>query len=295
MQILDGGMGRQLQRIGAPFRQPEWSALALIEGPEFVRQAHADFITAGADIVTTNSYALVPFHIGEEAFEKQGGNLMDLAGLLARQAASDADREVVVAAGIPPLFGSYAPADFDASRAGALFTQFEERLLPHCDVVLAETMASTAEVAAFLNAFSNSGLPLWVSLTLDDSEARWLAPKLRSGEPLELALQLIDSLGAEALLFNCSQPEVMADAVRLAGVTLANTCPIGVYANAFPPIGGDGAANETLNEVRDDLTPARYAEFASLWADLGATIVGGCCGVGPEHVAALADLKVAAR
>ena len=55
LRLLDGGMGRELQRIGAPFRQPEWSALALIEAPEFVLQAHQAFIEAGARIITTNS------------------------------------------------------------------------------------------------------------------------------------------------------------------------------------------------------------------------------------------------
>ena len=59
MLILDGGISRELIRLNAPFRQPEWSALALIETPDIVRQVHSDFATAGADIVTTNSYALV--------------------------------------------------------------------------------------------------------------------------------------------------------------------------------------------------------------------------------------------
>ena len=67
--VLDGGMGRELAAMGAPFRQPEWSALALIEAPRMVLAAHAAFVAAGADVVTTNSYALVPFHIGDARFE----------------------------------------------------------------------------------------------------------------------------------------------------------------------------------------------------------------------------------
>ena len=75
IQILDGGMGRELNRIGAPFRQPEWSALALLEGPEFVRRAHDAFIESGARIITTNSYAVVPFHLGQERFAARGTEL----------------------------------------------------------------------------------------------------------------------------------------------------------------------------------------------------------------------------
>ena len=84
--VLDGGMGRELWRIGAPFRQPEWSALALTEGPEWVVQAHVNFIDAGARVITTNSYAIVPFHIGEERFAAEARDLATVSGRLAREA-----------------------------------------------------------------------------------------------------------------------------------------------------------------------------------------------------------------
>ncbi len=95
--VLDGGMGRELLRIGAPFRQPEWSALALTEGPDQVVQAHTNFIDAGAQVITTNSYAIVPFHIGEQRFANEARHLAELSGRLARRAATDAARPVLVA------------------------------------------------------------------------------------------------------------------------------------------------------------------------------------------------------
>ncbi len=78
--ILDGGMGRELQRAGAPFRQPEWSALALSEAPQAVEAVHAAYINSGADVITSNSYAVVPFHIGEARFAAEGQALAALAG-----------------------------------------------------------------------------------------------------------------------------------------------------------------------------------------------------------------------
>ena len=81
--ILDGGMGRELKKIGAPFRQPEWSALSLMEAPEQVVAAHQSFIKAGAQVITTNNYAVVPFHIGHQRFEEEGERLTALAGQLA--------------------------------------------------------------------------------------------------------------------------------------------------------------------------------------------------------------------
>ena len=76
--LLDGGTGRELKRIGAPFRQPEWSALALIEAPEFVSRVHEAYVAAGADVITTNSYAVVPFHLGAERFAAEGAKLAAL-------------------------------------------------------------------------------------------------------------------------------------------------------------------------------------------------------------------------
>ncbi|MCW4627989.1 homocysteine S-methyltransferase family protein [Marinomonas rhodophyticola] len=70
--ILDGGMGRELERRGAPFKQPEWSALAMMEAPSIVKAVHQSYINSGSRVITTNSYALVPFHIGEKVFKERG-------------------------------------------------------------------------------------------------------------------------------------------------------------------------------------------------------------------------------
>ena len=101
--ILDGGMGRELHRMGAPFKQPEWSALALMLAPDTVERAHRRFVEAGAEVITTNSYALVPFHIGDAKFAAEGQKLADLAGRMARKATEGAKHPVRVAGSLPPL------------------------------------------------------------------------------------------------------------------------------------------------------------------------------------------------
>lgn len=92
MKILDGGLGRELARRGAPFRQPEWSALALIEAPETVKEVHLDFINAGAEVITTNNYAVVPFHIGQERFETDGVRLIKVAIEQAKNAVKESGK-----------------------------------------------------------------------------------------------------------------------------------------------------------------------------------------------------------
>jgi S-methylmethionine-dependent homocysteine/selenocysteine methylase len=293
--LLDGGMGRELKRMGAPFRQPEWSALALMEAPETVARAHAAFIAAGAEVITTNSYALVPFHIGEARFATDGRALADLAGGLAR-AAADAmtnavsGRKVRVAGSLPPLFGSYRPDLFDAARAPELLAPLVAGLAPHVDLWLGETLGSIAEAEAVADALVDDPRPLWISYTLADDKPDPEAPRLRSGEPVAEAARAAARLGAAAVLFNCSQPEVMAPALgsaRGALGALGAEIPIGAYANTFPPKDASAQANEEASDLRDDLDPAGYLGFARAWAARGATIVGGCCGIGPEHIAAL--------
>ncbi len=295
-RILDGGMSRELIRLGAELRQPEWSALALMETPDIVRQVHADFIDAGADVITTNSYALVPFHIGEERFRSQGPALIALAGKLARQATdAQTDRKVLVAGSLPPIFGSYEPERFDPTRVQDYLNVLVEGLAPHVDVWLGETLSLIAEGDAVRTAVAGTGKPFWISFTLEDGDEAFSLdePRLRSGETVAAAAQWAVGSGAQALLFNCSRPEVMGRAVETASAVFRQQgvdIEIGVYANAFEAEESEGGANETLHGTRDDLTDDSYSRFACDWVEAGATMVGGCCGIGARHIHKLARI-----
>jgi S-methylmethionine-dependent homocysteine/selenocysteine methylase len=125
-------MGRESQRCGAPFRQPEWSALALIEAPEFVTQAHDAFAAAGATIISTNSYAVVPFHIGEALFAQRGTELAGLAGKLARDIADK--RGAKGTGSLPPVLGSYRPDLFEVNAAHTILSGLIVGVSPFADV-----------------------------------------------------------------------------------------------------------------------------------------------------------------
>ena len=289
--ILDGGMGRELQRRGAPFRQPEWSALALSEAPEQVVAVHAAYIAAGAQVITSNSYAVVPFHIGEARFAAEGLALADTAGRLARQAADAAGAQVRVAGSLPPLFGSYRPDLFDAARVNEVLAPLVAGLAPHVDLWLAETQSATAEARAIRAGLPADGKPFWLSFTLQDEDTDEV-PRLRSGEPVAEAAAVAAELGVEVLLFNCSQPEVIGGAIDAARETFARLgvqIAIGAYANAFPPQPKEATANDGLDPLRDDLDPPGYLQWTADWRARGASHLGGCCGIGPEHIAVLAE------
>ncbi|WP_313738485.1 homocysteine S-methyltransferase family protein [Pseudomonas sp.] len=287
--ILDGGMGRELQRRGAPFRQPEWSALALSEAPEAVVAVHSAYIEAGASVITSNSYAVVPFHIGEARFAAEGQALAATAGQLARSAADIGAHPVRVAGSLPPLFGSYRPDLYTAERVDEVLTPLLRGLAPYVDLWLAETQSAIAEVQAIRARLPQDGKPFWVSFTLQDEDTDD-TPRLRSGEPVSAAAEAVAGLGVQTLLFNCSQPEVIGaaiDAAKAVFERLGADIAIGAYANAFPPQPKDATANDGLDELRDDLDPPGYLRWTQDWRARGASLLGGCCGIGPEHIAQL--------
>jgi S-methylmethionine-dependent homocysteine/selenocysteine methylase len=288
--ILDGGMGRELLRIGAPFRQPEWSALALTDGPAWVEQAHTNFIAAGAEIITTNSYAIVPFHIGEDRFANEALPLATIAGEMARSAANKANRRVTVAGSLPPLFGSYRPDLFLADDAARIIDPLIKGLSPFVDAWLGETLSSIAEAQTVLSSIARhdaqDGRERWISYSLHDSELG----TLRSGEPVDRAVYAAIEAGATVVMFNCCTAESIGHAIPIASAIASKSgVRIGAYANRFiSSHSDDGEANEDLSDYRNDLGPERYAQCTSEWVSLGASIIGGCCGITPEHISTIA-------
>lgn len=316
--ILDGGMGRELERHGAPFRRPEWSALTLMEAPHFVYDAHLRFAQAGCDVLTVSAYACVPFHLGEERFEERGPALAGMAARLALEAADKSAAEgrvkCAVAGSLPPPFGSYRPDLFKLEGATSCLSKLALAQAPYVDLWLAETMSSTAELRAVVAALASlppemdEGLPLWAAFTLRDSLDEADHARLRSGEAVAAAVVAAAEAGAKVVLFNCSKPEVMLTAVREASAALDQPAAydgngagshsllsprptqglkIGVYANNFSGVPEGYLADRQSVGMREDLGPRLYADAAAQWVQAGATIVGGCCGIGPEYIAML--------
>jgi S-methylmethionine-dependent homocysteine/selenocysteine methylase len=290
--ILDGGMGKFLRQIGAPFRQPEWSALALIESPDHVVDAHTQFIDAGAQVIITNNYAVVPYHLGDDRFAAAGADLVELAGRLARQAADTAG-VVLVGGSMPPLFGSYEPDLFDADRAPGIYALIVQQLDRYVDIWIAETLSLVAELDVIVAAIREhgSGQPIWASFSLPDTYDGQIA--LRSGDTIDDIIDAVTEHAdvVDAVMFNCALPEQTTPAIiELAEKVAASqlNVRIGAYANGFPDARQpEYAANNTIFDRRPDLDAASYADIVGTWVDAGATIIGGCCDMYPEDIAAL--------
>ncbi|WP_315969883.1 homocysteine S-methyltransferase family protein [Cardiobacterium valvarum] len=190
---------------------------------------------------------------------------------MAQQAVGDSGKKLRVTASLPPPFGACRADLFDAAQAPAIARPLVDGQAPYADLWLAGTQSSTAEVRT-LHALAPHDRPFWATFTLDDEHPA-KPPRLHSGESIADAVATVIDLGADALLFNCSHPEIMADAIVVACAALdaaGSTLRLGVYANAFcAHDAGEAAlpANNGLDDIRTDLSPAAYLALAQTWRD----------------------------
>ncbi|GMG82315.1 homocysteine S-methyltransferase family protein [Paralimibaculum aggregatum] len=283
--LLDGGMGQELILRSRHPVHPLWGTFVMREAPDIVRAVHEDYIAAGARMITVNTYTATPARLARDGYPEAFGELQQAACRLAEEAREASAVDGVRIAGcLPPLIGSYR-ADLTPGDTEALddYRRIAEIQAEHVDVFLCETMTSGREARLAATAAAETGRPVWVALTLRDGGD----PHLRGGETIAEAAAALADLPVAAVLANCCHPESIDAATDALG---ALGLPWGGYANGFKSVaalrpGGTVAALEP----REDLGPEVYAGFALGWAAAGAAIVGGCCEVGPEHIAATAQ------
>ena len=278
--LLDGGMGQELVRRSGQPPTPLWSTQVMIDHPGLVAQVHADYRAAGATVHTANTYAIHRDRL-------DGSGLEDRFEALIAAALTEAQGTGRIAGSIGPLVASYRPEIHPAhDTAVPLYAEVAKLLSPAVDLIICETVASIAHARAVLDAALPTGKPVWLSITIDDEDGS----RLRSGEPVADVLAVTQD--ASALLANCSAPEAMAAAME---AFAKGNLPFGAYANGFTQITKDFLKNKPTVDAlsaRRDLGPDAYAAFALGWIDQGATIVGGCCEVGPAHIARLGQALV---
>ncbi|MGK0373279.1 MAG: S-methylmethionine-dependent homocysteine/selenocysteine methylase [Glaciecola sp.] len=282
--LLDGGMGQELIRRSSRPVTPMWSADIMLNEPKLVRDLHREFIDSGARVITLNTYTATPERLKRDNALGQLECLHQEAMRAAQEAIelAQCNNEVAIAGCLPPLVASYHP-DVSLSFEDSLvsYRRLVELQLPASDLFICETMSSITEARAACTAALESGKPVWVALTVSDKHAK----QLRSGESLQDALLALEPFDIQATLLNCSQPEAINACWSLLSMKQRK---FGAYANGFVSIDSlyPGDTVEKL-EMRQDMSPQQYAEHAMNWARKGATIIGGCCEIGPAHIKAI--------
>jgi S-methylmethionine-dependent homocysteine/selenocysteine methylase len=186
-----------------------------------------------------------------------------------------------VAGSLGPLGFSYQPDKCpEIDIAAPIYETAVKQQSEFVDFHILETMSSVKQARGGLMGATSSTKPVWLAISVDDIDGS----RLRSGENVKEVLPLVEEFGAQALLLNCSSPEAITKSIPLLSECRV---PIGAYANGFINISDSfnkiGSTVDLL-EKREDLTPVIYADFAEKWVDAGATLIGGCCEVGPAHI-----------
>ena len=276
VRLLDGAMGTELMRAGLDLPLPIWSGDVNLTHPDYVRRIHEAYLTAGADILTTNTFRATPRAYRNNGYEEheaiqRSHESLERAVELARQTAG---ADIIIAGSIAPLEDCYEPDLFP----GIEFAQREFRELAiwlqdaGIDVILFETMGSWPEIKTALSATVDLQIPRWLSLILKNSNT------LLDGTDLLNVLSDIKDYGIEMVLLNCSLCSVTADAVDLLLTNWKGAW--GVYPNV-------GVAMPTKEGVIEEkLTIKEFAKEINTYLTSGANVVGGCCGSNPDYIRA---------
>lgn len=282
--LLDGSVGQEVVKRSGERPTPLWSASVMMDQPDLVGAVHGDYFAAGATIATTNTYTVHRDRLLRAGLEDRFETLLDIAMAQAK-AARDAHGGGRIAAALGPLGASYRPdLNIPLQEAARLFAELVRLTEDTADLFLIETASSLAQARGALMGCCATSKPVWLAVSVKDDDGS----RLRSGEPLQDLAPVLAEFQPAAVLINCSRPEVIG-----AGLEILQRFdrPFGAYANGFTGI-TDGFLQEAPTvdalQQRQDLGPAEYAQFVMGWVAMGATIVGGCCEVGPGHIAELA-------
>jgi len=269
--LLDGATGTELNRRGVDTGLPMWSANALTAdaGLNVLRQIHLDYLNAGADILTANT-----FRTHRRALAGNGHDARELtrrAVMTAQEAVAEFGKPAQVAGSVAPLEDCYrsdlVPPD-DECRA-----EHSERIQhlvnAGVDLLLIETMNSIREAVVAAELATITGRPTWVSFVCD-SEGRIL-----SGESAAMAAEVLMPLGVKALGVNCGPAHTLAKPLAEMRAVCGPAFPLLAYGN----IGFADKAQGWINT--DAVNPESYLQYAQTWP---VQIVGGCCGTTPEHI-----------
>lgn len=282
--ILDGAMGTMLQRKGLQGNSESFN----LTNPETIGEIHNEYIEAGADIITANSFSANSISQSEYNLSEKAGQMAEAAARIARKAADEAPRKIWVAGSVGPTSKSlslaqnindpiFRPYSFDG-MAEAFEVQIRGLVKGGVDLLLFETCFDALNTKAALYALGHipeaKDIPVMISASMSDKSGRTL-----TGETMEAFYRSIQHCNPLSFGLNCSLgAEEMIPLI--AEVASFAACAVSCYPNAGLP-----------NEMGEyDETPSQMAESVRKMALAGSVnIVGGCCGTTPEHIKAVAE------
>ena len=278
--VLDGATGTELEKRGVPMDEAAWCAAALATHPDIVRNVHEDYIRAGADVVITNTFPAAK-HVLEEA--GLGGRFRELnarAVGLAREARENVAENEVCIAGSISTFPARLDHGYDPGEQTARTNYREQAEVlaeSGVDLLVLEMMRDLEQASYAVEAARKTGLPVWIGFSCkrlgDGTVVLW--------DGHNMLAEAVDELAPQGSSLVCVMHTLVEDTVpALRDVAGHWDGPVGAYPHS-------GKFIMPNWQFIDMISPEDFAEEALRWVELGAQVVGGCCGISPEHIRVL--------
>jgi len=288
--ILDGAMGSELEKSGAKMDKNLWCGTCSVEFPELVTKVHEDYIKAGADVITTNTYACTPISMKNYGLEKSIEEFNQKSVQVAKKAIKNSKKDIALAGSVS------ASGSFYKLGIKAMIPGFKEQIKilkeEGVDLIILEAMSSQADIVqAMIECSYKINIPVWLSIScvIDDKTNKVMLgyndtvdspPEVY--ENFEISLNRFSKLHKGPILIAHSDIDVTGKALDIAKENFNGI--LGVYPNT-------GYYEKPHWKFADDITPNDYLEYAKSWLKNGAQIIGGCCGLGVEEIKAISVLK----
>ena len=289
--ILDGGTGTELERRGVEMDEKAWCGPATAGSASTLEEIHRDYIEAGADIITTNTFASSRLMLARAGLAAHFEDINRAAVRAALQARDRSRRDCLVAGSLShmsPVVAGSATTDRSrlVSRAemAEAFGELAELLKEEgCDLILLEMMYDPERMAPAFEAAAATGLPVWAGFSVRrGADDRILSFSQDRDIPFGDIVQILKDFEVDAAGVMHSPSNVVGEAI---GILLES------YAGPLMAYPDSGYFKMPHWQFENIIPPQELLGFAARWIDQGVQIIGGCCGLRPDHIAAVSPLK----
>lgn len=283
--LLDGAISTEIEKRGVQMDRLVWSGLGSKIGSETLLEVHKDYIRAGADVITTNTFSSARHSLKTAGQETTTREINAMAVSLARQAVEEASygKTVLVAGSISP-FGAYTEiAGFETPSLDILRDSYREQaqILAEegVDLLLLEMLRDVERASVIVEAALEPGIPVWSgfsSMVVEDKPVMALG-EYATGDAIvfEEMLESVMALGGDMAIVMHSEVEHIGPTLEVMKKKWDGT--LGAYAHS-------GTWDRPKWNFDSIISPDDYLQAARGWVDAGARLIGGCCGLGPEHI-----------
>ena len=284
--LLDGGTGSEIERLGVEMNDLAWCGVAHMEQPEVVRQVHESYIRAGADVIIANTFGTAPHVLKRLGLQDRIAEINQSAVTVALEARDNCGKDVCVAASIssmPAFDHFYIPKTAEVREGFA--RQAELLAEAGTELFIAEMMREVDVADMVISAARATGIPVWTGFSASMNDTGTLTnyeSPVRADETVPFR-----PMAEDVLEMGCDAAGVMHTSVHDTGPALAELSdlwdgPTFAYAESghfVPPSW----------KFEDIISPQDYLGYANQWIEQGVRIIGGCCGIGPEHILVLRE------